>query len=146
MAEAARVLALLQALIRDHDLTPSENDRPERAILNDFLPVGQRFANEPTSGHLWEFAYALAVELEHGRERGQNVTMNHPLLTGMVVLAHLTEDRLYYARLLVMETEGELFTAQLKDTPYKKIRAILEKLSWAQQRLDARKVEKLANA
>jgi hypothetical protein len=35
----------------------------------------------------------------------------------MVVLAHLAEDRLYYARLLVMETEGELFNAQLKNTP-----------------------------
>jgi hypothetical protein len=144
--EAASVLALMQALIRDHYLTPSENDQPERAILNDFLPEGQRFANEKTSGHLWEFAYALAVELEHGRERGQNVTMNHPLLTGMVVLAHLAEDRLYYARLLVMETEGELFNAQLKDIPYKKLRASLEKLSWAQQQLDARKVEKLADA
>ena len=104
--EAVSVLALMKALIRDRYLTPSENDHARRAILNDFLPVGQRFANEKTYGHLWEFAYALAVELEHGRERGQNVTMNHPLLTGMVVLAHLAEDRLYYARLLVMETEG----------------------------------------
>lgn len=143
LAEAAGVLALMRALIRDHYLTPSEHDQPERAILNDFLPVGRRFANEKTSGHLWEFAYALAVELEHGRERGQNITMNHPLLTGMVVLAHLAEDRLYYARLLVMETEGELFNAQLKHTPYDELRAGLQKLSWAQQQLGARKDEKL---
>jgi hypothetical protein len=144
--EAANVLALMKALIRDRYLTPSEDDRPQRAILNDFLPAGRRFANEKTSGHLWEFAYALAVELEHGRERGQNITMNHPLLTGMVVLAHLAEDRLYYARLLVMETEGELFNAQLKNTPYEELRAKLEKLSWAQQQLGTRKDQKLADA
>src|SRR5450755_280009 len=146
LGEAANVLALMKALIRDHYLTPSENDQTERAILNDFLPKGRRFANEKTFGHLWEFAYALAVELEHGRERGQNITMNHPLLTGMVVLAHLAEDRLYYARLLVMETEGELFNAQLKNTPYKELRASVQKLSWAQRQLGARKDEKLADA
>jgi hypothetical protein len=146
LGEAACVLALMKAVIRDHYLTPSEHDQPERAILNDFLPLGRRFANERTSGHLWEFAYALAVELEHGRERGQNITMNHPLLTGMVVLAHLAEDRLYYARLLVMETEGELFNAQLKDTPYKDLRAKMQKLSWVQKQLGARKDEKVARA
>lgn len=146
LKEAASVLALMKALIRDHYLTPTENDQPERAVLNDFLPEGQRFANEKTYGHLWEFAYALAVELEHGRERGQNVTMNHPLLTGMVVLAHLAEDTLYYARLLVMEVEGELFNAQLKNTPYKELRASAQKLSWAQKHLAERKDQKLADA
>ena len=60
--------------------------------------------------------------------------MNHPLLTGMVVLAHLAEDRLYYARLLVMETEGELFTAQLKHTPYKELRARVEELAGSKYR------------
>ncbi len=146
LGEAAHVLALMKALIRDRYLTPSEHDQPERAILNDFLPRGARFANQKTWGHLWEFAYALAVELEHGRERGQNITMNHPLLTSMVVLAHLAEDRLYYARLLVMETEGELFNAQLKNTPHQELRAKVKKLSWAQQQLGARKDEKLTNA
>src|ERR1035437_8462832 len=119
LGEAANVLALMKALIRDHYLTPSEHDQPERAILNDFLLRGRRFANEKTSGHLWEFAYALAVELEHG---------------------------LYSARLLVMEAEGELFNAQLKNTPYKELRASVQKLSWAQRQLGARKDEKLADA
>lgn len=96
LGEAACVLALMRAVIRDHYLTPSEHDQPERAILNDFLPLGRRFASERTSGHLWEFAYALAVELEHGRERGQNITMNHPLLTGMVVLAHLARPHRHH--------------------------------------------------
>lgn len=52
LAEAASVLALMKALIRDHYLTPSQKDQPERALLNDFLPEGPRFANEKTSGHL----------------------------------------------------------------------------------------------
>ena len=65
-------------------------------------------------GHLWEFQYALAVELEHGKTRGSNVTNNHPLLTALVVVAHLTEDKLYYARLWEMETSGELFNALLE--------------------------------
>ena len=72
--------------------------------------------------------------------------MNHPLLTAMVVLAHLAEDRLYYARLLVMETEGELFNAHLKNTSYKKLRASLQKLSWAKRQLGVRKDQKLADA
>lgn len=99
-----------------------------------------------TLGHLDEFAYALAVELEHGRERGQNVTMNHPLLTGMVVLAHLTEDTLYYARLRVMEAEGELFNLQLKRTPYADLRDQLALLQYAKSLLAARMDEKLAQA
>jgi len=34
-----------------------------------------------------------------------------------VVVAHLTEDKLYYARLWEMETSGELFNAQLEKAP-----------------------------
>jgi hypothetical protein len=45
-----------------------------------------------------------------------------------------------------METEGELFNAQLKNTPYKELRASVQKLSWAQRHLGARKDEKLADA
>ena len=35
----------------------------------------------------------------------------------MVVLAHLAEDKLYYARVWEMETSGNLFTAQLEKLP-----------------------------
>lgn len=90
--------------------TPDSEKKPfDTSILDDFLP-------KPAGlGHLWEFQFGLGVELEHGRTRGTNVTNNHPLLTGMIVMAHLTEDTLYYARLWVMEVEGELFNARRKN-------------------------------
>ncbi|MEJ2292781.1 MAG: hypothetical protein P8Y05_13865, partial [Deinococcales bacterium] len=40
-----------------------------------------------------------------------NVTTNHPVLTGRVVLAHLKEMLDYYARLEVAELEGDLLKA-----------------------------------
>lgn len=58
------------------------------------------------------FAQGLEVELEHGiRYPEANVTNNHPLLTGKIVIAHLHETLDYYARLAVMELEADLFEA-----------------------------------
>ena len=56
-----------------------------------------------------EFAYALKVELEHGKLKDVNVTNNHPFLTAMIALAHMSESLTYYKRLKVMETEAEIF-------------------------------------
>jgi hypothetical protein len=56
-----------------------------------------------------EFAFALEVELEHGKLKAVNVTNNHPFLTAMIVLAHMSETLSYYRRLKVMELEGEIF-------------------------------------
>lgn len=61
-----------------------------------------------------EFAFALKVELEHGKIRDANVTNNHPFLTAMIVLAHMSETVTYYKRLKVMETEGEIFEMNRK--------------------------------
>ncbi len=144
--EADHILGLLAALIRDGYLDPRNNGKPVPTLLNDFMTRPAQFKGERTLGHTAEFAYALAVELEHGRDRGQNVTMNHPLLTGMVVLAHLTEDTLYYARLRVMETEGDLFNQQLTRTPYADLRDTLKRLQKAQSLLAARMAEKLEAA
>lgn len=145
--EADKVLGLLAALIRDKYLKPKhETGSPAPDILNDFLSTPERFQGAKTYGHLDEFAYSLAVELEHGRDRGQNVTMNHPLLTGMVVLAHLAEDTHYYARLRVMEAEGELFNFQLEKKPYKQLHEVLTRLEDARARLSARLAEKIADA
>jgi hypothetical protein len=59
-----------------------------------------------------EFRQGLEVELEHGtRYADANVTNNHPLLTGMIVLAHLKEAMDYYERLEVAEIEGDLLKA-----------------------------------
>jgi hypothetical protein len=114
--EAKAVLAQLRYAI-DAQLLEPKMGKPQPDILSDFLPKGRRYKRAKTLGHLWEFQYALAVELEHGRTRGSNVTNNHPLLTALVVVAHLTEDKLYYARLWEMETSGELFNAQLEKAP-----------------------------
>lgn len=59
-----------------------------------------------------QFRTGLEVELEHGIVfTAYNVTNNHPLLTGKIVLAHFMETLDYYRRLEVMELEGDLFKA-----------------------------------
>jgi len=61
---------------------------------------------------LEDFRDGLQVELEHGtRFPDANVTNNHPVLTGKIVLAHLKESLLYYKRLTVAELEGDLLKA-----------------------------------
>jgi hypothetical protein len=59
-----------------------------------------------------QFRAGLEVELEHGvMFKAYNVTNNHPILTGKIVLAHFMENLDYYRRLEVMELEGDLFKA-----------------------------------
>jgi len=66
------------------------------------------------------FRQGLEVEMEHGtRFQDANVTNNHPLLTGMIVLAHLKESFEYYERLEVAELEGDLLKAILAGDPDK---------------------------
>jgi hypothetical protein len=61
------------------------------------------------------FRQGLEVELEHGLQfPDANVTNNHPLLTGKIVLAHLKEMLDYYVRLEVAELEGDLLKASKK--------------------------------
>lgn len=114
--EAKAVLAQLRYAI-DKGLLEPKMGSPQPDVISDFLPRGRRYKRAKTLGHLWEFQYALAVELEHGKTRGSNITNNHPLLTALVVTAHLAEDKLYYARIWEMETNGSLFNAQLDKTP-----------------------------
>lgn len=60
------------------------------------------------------FIRGLEIELEHGMEfPDANVTNNHPLLTGKIVLAHLKEMLDYYERLEVAELEGDMFKAHI---------------------------------
>ncbi len=62
--------------------------------------------------NLDDFCAGLEVELEHGtRFKDANVTNNHPILTGKIVLAHLKESLDYYKRLDVAELEGDLLKA-----------------------------------
>jgi len=58
------------------------------------------------------FRQGLEVELEHGTIfKDANITNNHPILTGKIVLAHLKETMDYYKRVEVAEIEGDLLAA-----------------------------------
>jgi len=59
-----------------------------------------------------EFIAGLNVELEHGtRFSDANVTNNHPIITGKIVLAHLKESLDYYKLLEVAELESDVLKA-----------------------------------
>ena len=82
------------------------------------------------------FKQGIEVELEHGiRFEDANVTNNHPLLTGMIVLAHLKETMDYYERLEVAEIEGDLLKAVLAKN-LKKIEEKYKKLIKAESILN----------
>ena len=84
---------------------------------------------------LEDFRVGLEVELEHGtRFKDANVTNNHPLLTGKIVLAHLKETMDYYQRIDVAEVEGDLLKAILSGN-LAKITAKYKKLVAAQNKL-----------
>ncbi|MBI5846598.1 MAG: hypothetical protein HZB31_01350 [Nitrospirae bacterium] len=86
---------------------------------------------------LEEFRRGLEVELEHGlRFKDANVTNNHPMITGMIVLAHLKEMMDYYERLEVAELEGDIFKA-LKAGDLEKVKKYFKRLSKAKIELNA---------
>ena len=61
-----------------------------------------------------QFRRGLEIELEHGLQFSDaNVSNNHPLLTGRIVLAHLKEMLDYYLRLEVAELEGDMLKAHI---------------------------------
>jgi hypothetical protein len=77
---------------------------------------------------LEDFGQGLEVELEHGtRFKDANVTNNHPILTGKIVLAHLKESLDYYKRLEVAEIEGDLLKAVVSKN-LAKVEALYRKL------------------
>ena len=93
--------------IRDWTSQKKAEVKPEEAllILNEVNPKGMKIPVD-------EFRSGLEVELEHGtRYKEANVTNNHPLLTGKIVVAHLKESMDYYQRLDVAEIEGDLLKA-----------------------------------
>lgn len=77
---------------------------------------------------LEDFKLGLEVELEHGiRFPEANVTNNHPILTGKIVLAHFKESLDYYQRLEVAEIEGDILKAVVKKDS-KKVLELYKKL------------------
>ena len=86
-----------------------------------------------------EFRTGLEVELEHGMQfKDANVTNNHPLLTGLIVMAHFMESLDYYRLLEVAELEGDLLKAVAKGQS-KKIKDYYARL--AKARIILRKAE-----
>lgn len=82
------------------------------------------------------FRIGLEVELEHGTMyEDANVTNNHPILTGMIVLAHMKETLDYYQRLDVAEIEGDLLKAVLAKN-FEKVNSKFRKLIEAQASLN----------
>lgn len=90
----------------DVDLSTMNNVESIKAYLNP--------KSKYEAFNMEEFAFALKVELEHGKIKDVNVTNNHPFLTAMIALAHMTESLTYYKRLKVMEAEGEIYEIMRK--------------------------------
>jgi len=134
--EVKRICAELK--IRDWTLLKKAEVLPEeaKAILSE-LETGEM------NIRIKDFQLGLEVELEHGiRFPEANITNNHPILTGKIVLAHFKESLDYYQRLEVAEIEGDILKAVVsKNAP--KVVALYEKLVKAKLELSQAETELL---
>jgi hypothetical protein len=90
-----------------------------------------------------EFRRGLEVELEHGlRFKDANVTNNHPILTGKIVLAHLKESAYYYRLLEVAELKGDLMEA-IMDDQCPELKSLYMRLANARMMLSQAEMERL---
>ena len=90
---------------------------------------------------LKNFRLGLEVELEHGTRFPElNVTNNHPILTGKIVLAHFKESLDYYQRLDVAEIEGDILKAVVRKNT-QKVTTLYEKLIRAKHQLSQAEIE-----
>jgi hypothetical protein len=106
--------------IRDANVLPKE----ARIILAEVNTEGMKI-------NLEDFRRGLEVELEHGtRFKDANVTNNHPVLTGKIVLAHLKESLDYYKLLEVAELQGDLLKAIVAKN-MAKVKTVYKKLAKA---------------
>ena len=112
------------------DITdPTVSGEEASTILNIVNTQGMKIPLEA-------FRKGLEVELEHGtRFEDANVTNNHPILTGKIVIAHLKETMDYYERIDVAEIEGDLLKAVLSRN-IEKIESKYKKLIEAQNLLN----------
>ena len=94
---------------------------------------------------LADFREGLQVELEHGKRfPDANITNNHPMLTGKIVLAHLKESLLYYYRLAMVELEGDILKA-MKEGNLKRLHDLSAKLAKARVALSNAELDYLAS-
>jgi hypothetical protein len=87
--------------IRDWiELTKPEVEIDEAKIIQEMV------GGEALEISVEDFQRGLEIELEHGIGFSDaNVTNNHPLLTGKIVLAHLKESLDYYPRLSAIRAD-----------------------------------------
>ncbi len=105
-------------------------------ILNELNPKGMKI--DPA-----DFCRGLEVELEHGMQfKDANVTNNHPLLTGLIVVAHFKESLDYYKLLEVAELEGDLTKAVAKGRSAK-IKEYYQRLAHAKIALHKAELDRL---
>ena len=134
--EVKRICAELK--IRDWTLLKKAEVLPEeaKAILSELETGDMNIA-------LKDFQRGLEIELEHGiRFAEANVTNNHPILTGKIVLAHFKESLDYYQRLEVAEIEGDILKAVASKNAAKVV-ALYEKLVKAKLELSQAETELL---
>ena len=134
--EVKKVCAELK--IRDWILLKKAEVLPEeaKAILAELETGEMKIVLE-------DFRLGLEVELEHGiRFSEANVTNNHPLLTGKIVLAHFKESLGYYQRLEVAEIEGDILKA-VANKNAAKVMALYEKLVKAKLELSQSEIKML---
>jgi hypothetical protein len=108
---------------------PTVSGKEADAVFAELKPKGMKIDPE-------EFRRGLEVELEHGLMfRDANVTNNHPLLTGLIVIAHFKETLDYYRLLDVAEAEGDLVKAMARGD-LKAVKKYYRKLSQARIELN----------
>ncbi|MGD8227183.1 MAG: hypothetical protein PVI20_05345 [Desulfobacteraceae bacterium] len=117
-------------------------DRPE-VSLDEAKVILAEVNREGMNIELEEFKNGLQVELEHGIQfKDANVTNNHPILTGLIVLAHFKESLDYYRLLEVAELEGDLLKAVVKGDA-EKTREYYKRLSSARIALRQAELDRL---
>ena len=134
--EVARVCKELK--IRDWTKLKEAKVQPKEAKILLALVNTQKMPIDPE-----QFRLGLEVELEHGiRFKDANVTNNHPLLTGKIVLAHMKESLYYYKLLDVAELEGDLLKA-IAAGKTAKIKSYYKKLAEARIKLHKEELKQM---
>lgn len=120
---------------------------PEASITLEEAKIIQAvLGNEALSISAEAFKQGLEVELEHGLQfPDANVTNNHPILTGKIVLAHLKEMLDYYVRLEVAELEGDLLKA-LQARDLEKLAQKYQQFLIAKAELSTQESDSLSNS
>lgn len=118
--------------LKDPKATTKEAQKILKAVNTGKMPIDVE-----------EFCAGLDVELEHGtRLSDANVTNDHPLVTGKIVLAHMKESLDYYKLLDVAELEGDVLKAVAAGN-VTKIRAKYKKLAEAKIALQKAALKRL---